>query len=80
MQTQWGRTVDPNQAAEATYNIESTHLTTFTFSNKVVSRAASNSTESLLGMLKMDVNINPPNQSPTQIKPSVTGSLFVSTV
>lgn len=59
LQTQWGRTVDLNQAVEATYNVQSTHLTTFTFSNKVVSKASSNSTESFLGRLKMDLNINP---------------------
>lgn len=72
LQTRWGRTVDPNQVVEANYNIQHTHLTTFTFSNKVGSRASSNTTESFLGTLKMDLNINPQNQSPTQINPLIT--------
>lgn len=52
--------------------LQHTHLTTFTFSNKVGSRASSNATESFLGMLQMDLNINPQNQSPTQINPLIT--------
>ena len=80
LQAQWGRIADPNQAVETIYNIQSMHLTTYTFSNKVVSRAFSNSTEIFLGRLKMDLNINPQNQSPTQIKTLITGSQYEPTM